>query len=201
MSSSQDDFINLPDSELVKLARQGNADAFTILFQRYNRLVHGYLTGMVSNEEEAADLTQLAFLNAWDKLPSLHEESRFKPWLFTIARNLAYDYKRLPARNFSQSLESLMEHVDPANGINFEDDIAAKELVKLALAELPPKYRDCLLLLIKGEFTRDEIAQVLNIGKASVTTYTCTARKLFRKAYYRLKHETEVAKKESGSHE
>lgn len=197
MSSSQDDLSTLPDNELVKLAKHENADAFAELFQRYKRSVHRFLIGLVSNEEEAADLMQKAFLNAWDKLFSLHDESRFKSWLFMIARNLAYDYKRL-TKNTSQSLERLMEHFEPANGINFEDDIAAKELVKLAFAELPPQYRDCLLLLKSG-FPRDEIADMLNIGEASVPTYICTARKLFRQAYYRLKAETEVAKKESGS--
>jgi RNA polymerase sigma-70 factor, ECF subfamily len=198
MSSFQDDFINTSDTELVKLAKKENADAFDILFQRYKRPVHGYLTGLLGNNEDANDLTQQAFLNAWYKLPTLHDESRFKPWVFTIARNLAYDYKRLQARSPSQSLESLKERYDAENGINLEDETAAKELVKLALAELPPKYRDCLLLLIKGEFSRDEIAELLKISKTSVSTYICTARRLFRQAYYRLKYEAETTATEKG---
>jgi RNA polymerase sigma-70 factor (ECF subfamily) len=195
MSSAQDDFTNTSDTELVKLAKTENADAFTELFQRYNRLVRGYLAGLVGNSEEADDLTQRAFLNAWYKLLTLQDESRFKPWIFTIARNLAYDYKRLQARSPSQSLESFKESYDTVNGINLEDEIVMKELAKLALAELPPKYRDCLLLLIKGGFSRDEIAELLKISKTSVSTYICTARRLFRQAYYRLKYETDATEK------
>jgi RNA polymerase sigma-70 factor (ECF subfamily) len=195
MSSSQDDFTHTSDTELVKLAKAGNADAFTLLFQRYNRPVRGYLAGLVGNSEDADDLTQRAFLNAWDKLLTLHEESRFRPWIFTIGRNLAYDYKRLQARSASQSLESFKERNDPVNGINLEDETAVKELVKLALAELPPKYRDCLLLLIKGEFSHDEIAELLKISKTSVSTYICTARRLFRQAYYPLKDEADATEK------
>jgi len=201
MSSSQDDFTNTSDSELVKLAKTGNADAFAMLFQRYKQSVRGYLTGLLGNSENADDLTQQAFLNAWAKLPTLHDGSRFKPWIFTIARNLAYDYKRLQARSPSQSLESLKERNDPVNGINLEDETAVKELVKLALAELPPKYRDCLLLLIKGGFSHDEIAELLKIGKTSVSTYICTARKLFHQAYYRLKNDAEANEKGEGSDE
>jgi RNA polymerase sigma-70 factor, ECF subfamily len=201
MSSSQDDLINLPDNELVKLAKQENADAFTVLFQRYKGLVYGYIMGLVYYEEEAADLTQLTFLKAWDKLPTLQEEHRFRPWLLVIARNAAFDHNRLEARTPSQSLEIIMEHFDVVDGTDFEEDTAATELVKLALAELPPKYRDCLLLLIEGKLTRDEIAHVLKIEKASLTTYICTARKLFREAYYRLKSEIEDTKKKRGSHE
>jgi|SRR5215469_16544574 len=196
MSSSQGDFTNLSDTELVQLAKAGNADAFTLLFQRYERSVRGYLAGLVGNREDADDLAQQAFLKTWDKLPALHEAFRFKPWLFTIARNLAYDYGRLQARSPSQSLDRFKERNDTANGFNLEDATAVKELVQLALAELPPKYRDCLLLHINGGFSRDEIAELLKIGKTSVSTYICTARRLFRKAYYRLKDE-----KEKGSDE
>jgi RNA polymerase sigma-70 factor, ECF subfamily len=195
MSSSQDDFTDTPDTELVKLAKTGNADAFAMLFHRYKQPVRGYLAGLLGNSEDADDLTQRAFLNAWDKLLTLHNDSRFKPWIFTIARNLAYDYKRLLARSHSQSLESLMERKDTANGINLEDETAVKELVNLALAELPPKYRDCLLLQIKGGFSHDEIAELLKIGKTSVSTYICTARKLFHQVYYRLRYEADATEK------
>jgi RNA polymerase sigma-70 factor (ECF subfamily) len=199
MSSSQDDFSNTSDTELVKLAKAGNAHAFDLLFQRYKGRVRGYLTGLIGNSEEADDNTQQAFINAWNKLLTLHDESRFKPWIFRIARNLAYDYKRLQARSPSQSLENLKENLkernDPVDGINLEDEILVNELVKLALAELPPKYRDCLLLLIKGGFSRSEIAELLNISKASVSTYICTSRRLFRKAYYRLKDEAGAIEK------
>ena len=195
MSSSQDDFTNTSDTELVKLAKTGNADAFAMLFQRYKKPVRGYLAGLLGNSENADDLTQQAFLNAWAKLPTLHDGSRFKPWIFTIARNLAYDYMRLLARSPAQSLEILMERKDAPNGINLEDETAMKELAKLALAELPPKYRDCLLLLIKGAFSHDEIAELLKISKTSVSTYMCTARRLFHQAYYRLKNEAEATEK------
>ena len=85
MSSSQDDFTHTSDTELVKLAKAGNADAFTLLFQRYNRPVRGYLAGLVGNSEDADDLTQRTFLNAWDKLLTLHEEFRFRPWTSRLA--------------------------------------------------------------------------------------------------------------------
>lgn len=201
MSSSQEGFTHMSDTELVQLAKARNADAFTLLFQRYKGPIRGYLAGLVDNSEDADDLAQQAFLNAWDKLPTLQEESRFKPWLFTIARNLAYDYGRIQTRTPSQSLERFQERNDTANGFNLEDETAAKELVKLALAELPPKYRDCLLLLIKGEFSRGEIAELLNISKASVNTYMCTARRLFRQAYGRLKNEADATGKGEGSDE
>ena len=64
MSSSHDNFTNTSDTELVKLAKTGNADAFAMLFQRYKQPVRGYLAGLLGNSENADDLTQQAFLNA-----------------------------------------------------------------------------------------------------------------------------------------
>lgn len=201
MSSSQDDLTHASDTELVKLAKAGNEEAFNLLFQHYERRVRGYLTGLVGNSEDADDLTLRTFFNAWDKLLTLHDEDRFKPWIFTIARNLAYDHRRIQAKSPAQSLERLREREgfkecdDTANAINLEDETIVKELVKLALAELPPKYRDCLLLHIKGDFSRAEIAELLKISPASVGTYICTAHKLFRQAYHRLRDEVDDTEK------
>jgi RNA polymerase sigma-70 factor (ECF subfamily) len=195
MSSSEDDCTHTSDAELVKLAQAGNAQAFAQLFQRYKGRVRGYLAGLVGNSEEADDLTQQAFLKAWDKILTLHDEGRFRPWIFTIARNLAYDYQRLQARTPSESLECLKERSDTVNSIDLEDKTTATELVKLTLAELPPKYRDCLLLRLEGGFSHEEIAALLKIGKTSVSTYLCTARRLFREAYYRLKARADASEK------
>ena len=201
MSSSEDDFTYTSDTELVKLAKAGNNDAFAQLFQRYQGRVRGYLAGLIGNSEEADDLTQQTFLKAWDKILTLNDEARFRPWIFTIARNLAYDYQRLQARTPSESLECMKERSDTFNSINLEDKTTATELVKLTLAELPPKYRDCLLLRLEGGFSHDEIAELLKIGKTSVSTYISTARRLFRQAYYRLKAEADTTEKEIVPHE
>src|SRR5947207_10096605 len=55
MSSSQDDFTDTSDTELVKLAKAGNAHAFAQLFQRYKQPVRRYLTGLLENSENADD--------------------------------------------------------------------------------------------------------------------------------------------------
>lgn len=197
MSSSQDDLINLPENELVKLTQQGNADAFTILFEQYRMPISRYLAGMVGNAEDAYDLTQQAFIIAWNKLQLLHNEALFKPWLFRIARNLAYDYIRLQARGRSQSLDRLAEHSDDADGvgdivneINLEDETEVKELTRLALAKIPSKYRACLLLHVTYGLPKSEIAQALRISEGSVTTYIVRARESFRLAYNRLKSQS-----------
>ena len=70
-----------------------------------------------------------------------------------------------------------------------EDCAAAMELIHLALAELSPNLRRCLLLRVVDGFSLYEISEVLGIGATSVSTYISMARKQFRAIYQRLENE------------
>jgi len=70
-----------------------------------------------------------------------------------------------------------------------EDCAAAMELIHLALAELSPNLRQCLLLRVVDGFSLYEISEVLGIGTTSVSTYISMARKQFRAIYQRLENE------------
>lgn len=183
----------MSDTSLVKLAQAGNGEAFGMLFQQYKMEIFGYLRGRLGNAEEAYDLTQRTFLKAWQKLPQLHDVSKFKPWLYTIARNEANDWWQSKVKTPLESLEQLEEQHVLVSKPGPEDEVAETELVMLALAELSPKYRDCLLLQIEGGLTLSEIAGMLGITQESATTYASNARRQFRQAYRRLKGELNIA--------
>lgn len=194
MSPSQDDPTPQSDVKMVEMAKAGNGEAFTTLFQEHKSGVYGYLAGLVGNSEDAYDLTQKTFLNVWLKFHTLRDASRFKSWLYIIARNLAYDHRRsVILRTPSQSWEELEEkHTVTLSRPGPEEQVATAELVQLALAALPTKYRDCLLLQIEGGFSLNDIAEVMDISKESVSTYICNARKQFRQAYNHLEREPEA---------
>ena len=185
----------MSDAELVKLAQRGNGEAFGILFERYNVRVLGYLAGRLGNTEEVYDLAQKTFFKAWQGIPQLHDVSKFKPWLYSIARNEANSWWRSKAGSSLESWEQLEEQLIFVSRPGPEDQVAESEIVGLALAELSPKYRDCLLLQIRGGLTLSEIAEVLGISRGSATTYSCNARKLFREVYQRLERDLDVTAK------
>jgi RNA polymerase sigma factor (sigma-70 family) len=186
MLASQNDTI-----QLVKSAQAGDVEAFAILVQNYEREIYGYLTGLLGDREDAYDFAQQVFIKAWLNLGNLKSASCFKVWLYTIARNLTYDYWR-GRKILYQSWENLEVNnvVEDASGP--EDRIAEAELVHLALAELPPKLRQCLLLGVVGGFSRREIAEIVGIGETSVSTYISSARRQFRAIYQRLQNEQEI---------
>src|SRR5829696_4969592 len=81
------------DGQLVREALDGNPGAFTRLYERYGRIVHGLLLVRVGRDE-AEDLVQDVFLTAWRRLDGLRDPAAFGGWIAMIARNRATDFHR-----------------------------------------------------------------------------------------------------------
>jgi len=77
----------LSDSELVKIAKAGDSDAFGELVERNETKVYGLCLKMLGNQEDAEDCLQEVFIKAFKALPGFREEARFSTWLYRIAYN------------------------------------------------------------------------------------------------------------------
>jgi RNA polymerase sigma-70 factor, ECF subfamily len=173
------------DDWVVEQACKGDHVAFTSLFCKYQPGICSYLIGLVGNSE-AYDLTQETFTRAFEHLSHLHNPARFKPWLYRIARNCAYDYLRRRQNNASISLEKAAEKDILRSSYDFSEAVAHKDLVQQALEQLPTKYRECLLLHIIAGLSAYDIASLVDLNENSVKTYLCNARKLFFQIYQQL---------------
>jgi RNA polymerase sigma-70 factor, ECF subfamily len=180
MLAPQDDVVSL-----VRLAKAGDQEAFADLVLLYENELCGYLAMLLRDRDEALNCAQQAFFKAWGKLTTLKDETSFKPWLYIIARNVAWDYLRGRKKIPLESWEDLEEYSIVDTMSQIEERATLAELINLALAELPPKLRACLRLDAWG-CSRCEIAQIIGISPNSVSTYMSTARKQFRQIYTRL---------------
>jgi len=185
MSFSHDDISGVLHDSMVELAQMRNAEAFTVLFQYHRPGIYRYVVSFVGKVEDALDLTQSTFLKAWERLPTLRDVSKFKAWLYRIARNLMYDYGRREESISFHSWEGLGEHTIALSKPGPEEAVAQTELVQLALAEVLPHFRECLILQTVG-FSQREIAELVGINEASVRTYVSNARKQLHEAYHQL---------------
>ncbi len=183
-------------AELVQRAQAGEHAAFAALFERYNAPICRYLVRLVGNVEVGHDLAQDTFLQAWRSLPRLRDGERFGPWVYQIATNLARSHARrarlirwLP---WSDPLESAAGSLRPEQP---EDHVGEAEHVLLALAELPPKRRACVLLALEGGFTHREIARLLGLSEKSVHSYLSWGCQQFRRAYERLANDVSTPEK------
>jgi RNA polymerase sigma-70 factor, ECF subfamily len=182
--------------EVVRDAQAGNLSAFDTLFRYYNARICTYLTRLVGNDEEGHDLAQETFIKVWRALPGMHDESRFETWLYRIATNTAID--QLRRRKFRWPLRKNHEAEDTSERMRMagpEEQVEEAELVKLALAQLSPQYRACLLLQHVAGFTQREIAQSLNLSEKSISIYVGRGSEQFRQAYERLENGPDATKK------
>jgi RNA polymerase sigma-70 factor (ECF subfamily) len=150
-----------------------------------------YLHGLVGNSEVPHDLAQQTFLQAWLHLSQLREAARFKAWLYQIARRVATDYLRSELKGgYKLSWEQLEEDHFPRSDPGFETLLEEEDRLRQALATLPFKLRECLLLYTIGGFSLREIAAILDLGEQSVETYISKARKQLRTAWQHFERDT-----------
>src|ERR671931_224924 len=120
------------DEELMERFCQGGAQAFDVLFERYARAVHTYLTRLVASSVVAEDLTQATFLSVVRSRGRFQKAIRFRPWIYAIATNAARDWFRRGRR------EQLTEKGDlPVDGAEVDEpprsDLALERAVRAAL--------------------------------------------------------------------
>ncbi|MGV3621324.1 MAG: RNA polymerase sigma factor [Archangium sp.] len=84
-----------PDEALVRRAQAGESAAFRALFERHVVAVRRFLRDLLRNTDAADDATQESFARAHAQLVKLTDHDRFKPWMLGIARNVAYESRRV----------------------------------------------------------------------------------------------------------
>lgn len=151
------------EQELIERA-VSDPEAFRPLYERHAPAVHRYLRARAGNDQDAADLTQQVFLQAFRHLSRYRpKNSSFAPWLFGIARNAARDHQR--RRRSTVPLERL--GAEPAtSAIELED--ARLDWLRRAVSQLDDNQRDLVALRFAGDLSVREIAAVLGKSEAAV---------------------------------
>src|SRR5437660_12446038 len=96
-------------ADLVARACQGEQEAFRLIFERYSRPLISFIYDLVGDREMAEDLTQETLIRAHRGLKALREEAKLSTWLFGIAKHVAREALRSPARH-----QQPVEHDDAA---------------------------------------------------------------------------------------
>ena len=147
---------------------------------------------MVDNREDAEDLTQNVFLNAFHELKSLQDDGRFEPWLYRIARNEVYQAFRR-----KRGKHQIIDPTDGSPGIRVssvpagrrrptpQDSMLQNELgtnIRQVLLSLPPKLREVFVLTVIHEMSYAQISEIVGRSLLSVKTDIFRARSQARKA-------------------
>lgn len=170
------------DRQLIAECLGGNREAFNILVTRYQARLYNAALRLVHNADDAADVVQDAFLNAYQSLHTFKGDSEFFTWLYRIAFNNAVSLKR--KRKPTHSLEAyigehsldprdLSEYIQPGLALQRSED--ERELT-LAIARLSPDHREVLLLKELDGLKYEDIAELLNLPIGTVRSRLHRAR-------------------------
>jgi RNA polymerase sigma-70 factor, ECF subfamily len=159
------------DGVLVTQAAGGDEGAFSLLYARYARMIHGLLLARVPRVE-VEDLVQEVFLTAWRRLDSLRDPAAFGGWLSMIARNRAVDYHR----QVVEAIE-LPETLAAPGSVGASTE--ARNVLEI-IRRLPDAYRETLVLRLVEGMTGPEIASRTGLTPASVRVNLHRGMKLLR---------------------
>lgn len=170
------------EKEILLRARDGDQEAFEHIVYTYERPIFSFIYRLIGgHRDDAAELTQEAFLKLYQSMGNYNPEKEFSAWLFTIARNTVYDRLRKKQRQ-----KEYYDIDDPENPKDLPDNresvrsmsrrVEEKLDIEEALSHVKTNYREILLLYYWQEYTYEEIATILGIPVNTVKTHIRRAK-------------------------
>ena len=174
------------DRLLVKRFLEGQADAASGLVDRYQKPLYNVALRMLHNVQDAEDVTQAAFFNAFEKLRSYDPKHRFFSWIYRITVNESLNTLR--RRRRTVTLDDDANYRAP--GATADSSTENDDRVGRALMALKPDDRAVVVLKHFVSFSYQEIADVLEIPVQTVKSRLFTARERLRLTMQEQGHES-----------
>ena len=166
---------------LIKAFKEGNEQAFEKLFEQYHKKLYAFLFRLLNSKEDAEEIVQETFIKIWEKREDFNEGYPFQSFLFKIAKNafLNLNRKKVNRKVFEDHLSFLNE----ISSGNTDDYIIFKEtteIINTVICGLPPKRKEIFLLRRIEGFSRQEIANKLEISVITVDSQLLKANRYLK---------------------
>jgi RNA polymerase sigma-70 factor (ECF subfamily) len=189
-SSTAEQHANLPETELVTRAQQGDEFAFEALYRRFARTVYTVAHHMLGNHHDADEVMQETFIRIFKNLSRLRSPQAFTAWVYQITVNLCMDYRKTRSRNRWEPLEAdedRQSHFELATAKwvrNPQQVLENKELlthISSAIDSLPGQQKAVILLHEVEGLSKKMISEILECSLVTVRTNLHHARKKLRR--------------------
>lgn len=167
-------------ADLVARARRGDPSAFEEIVREHQHRVYNLAYRMLRRHEDAEDVTQEAFLRAFEGMPRFRGEAALGTWICRIAANLCLSWLRSKARRAEVSADEVAVAERQMDAV----DTGRAELVRAtrgAIARLEPKYRVAVVAHYLEGRSYEEAARVAGVPVKTFKTRLYRARKLLRR--------------------
>ena len=163
--------IQLPDSLLVRNYVEGDENALTILINRHQSKIFGFIYSKISDRDISNDIFQDTFIKVIKTLKSksYNEEGKFLPWVMRIAHNLIIDHfrrnKKMPMFRETEvfSIFSIMSD----NSLTIENKIIQEQVeidLRKLIEELPADQKEVLIMRMYQDMSFKEISEVTGVS-------------------------------------
>lgn len=159
------------EQQLIALLKQGNMGAAGKLMDIHGEAFMRYLYSIAGTREAAEDIFQDSWVRVMEKIRLFDAELSFRPWLFRIGRNVAYDLLRKKRRWRFFGTDPLSEsaiRVDIPDPADVGDQVVARETVQELMETLTPAHREVLYLRFFEDQTYEEIAELCRLPIGTV---------------------------------
>lgn len=173
--------MGISDTELVARAQSGDLNAFDGLINLHQDRVFALAYRMLGNSEDAADVQQETFIQAWRNLHRFRGDAALSTWLHRIAVNICLSRRRRPEPiQLEPEVEDRLSAGDQSNGVSCLVSAETALMVRKVIAGLPAHYRALVVLREIEERSFEEVARIIGCTPASARTRASKARKLLR---------------------
>ena len=176
------------DSQLVERFQEGDSEAFNLLYLRYRSRIHGVIRAIISNPEDALDVTQDVFLKAYQGLGNFKRASQFYSWLYRITINRCIDYMRQRAKQRVISNDPVSDDVFYGNVANRQPSAPSKAVeteefyayLRRAVMQLSPKQREVFILRYREDLPLKEIGRKMGRSTGTIKAHLFQAQRNLR---------------------
>lgn len=181
------------EGSAIERCKNGDREAFGMIVQRYMKPAYYVALGYVGRPDDALDLSQDAFINAFRHIRHFDSSKRFFPWFYSILKNLCLNHLNRVRKRKEDSIDEMAEErgevpipvetADPESGVLRRD---LETRIGRALQRLRPKDREIIILQHFQDYSYADIAGLLGIPIGTVMSRLYGARKALRRELERM---------------
>ena len=172
---------NFTDQTLLTLLKQGDKEAYTVIYDRYKNLLYNHAYKKLGDPEEVKDVLQELFTNLWNKRADIPVAMNLSGYLYAGVRNRVLNLlsHKVVENKYLTSIQRNSPEEDYSTDLAIREKELA-DLIQKEIDQLPPKMREVFLLSRKENLTHQEIAGQLAISEQTVAKQVTNALRILR---------------------
>ncbi|PYV01257.1 MAG: hypothetical protein DMG10_18270 [Acidobacteria bacterium] len=183
----------IEEGSAIERCKNGDREAFGLIVQKYMKPAYYVALGYVGRPDDALDISQDAFINAFRHIKRFDSSKSFFPWFYSILKNLCLNHLSRSRRRKEDSIDQMVEEEGqsriPVETVNPEQGAVQRDIevrIGKALQRLRPKEREIIILQHFQDYSYQEIADLLGIPIGTVMSRLYSARRELRRELERM---------------